>query len=113
MEEQNKISVATYVKRVNDRFGENGNIVHAIATNATNLTSLITNALFDVGVDLAESIQNSLVSKETLSRADNKHPKSTTPVAVDREMRSESGNTWLVDSDFGFGLDSINIYVKI
>ena len=61
-----------YVKRVNDSFGKDGNIVHSLATNSPELASRIVQALFDTGVDLAEFIQDLLMSKERLSKADEK-----------------------------------------
>ena len=70
MEQQsNRISVAEYIKRVNVSFGENRDIIHAMANNAPDLASKIVEALFDIGVDLSESIQISLMSKEKLSKA--------------------------------------------
>jgi hypothetical protein len=69
---QSEISIAHFVKEVNDRFGKNGNILQ--------------NALFEVGVDLAEIIQASLDLRENLRRADSESTRSTTPVAVDRDV---------------------------
>jgi hypothetical protein len=67
----NKISIAYYVKAVNDRFGKN----HDISA-----------ALSETGVDLAESIQSALMTKESLKTA-TESPRSTTPVGVDRNAR--------------------------
>lgn len=86
MEQQsNRISVAEYIKRVNVSFGENRDIIHAMANNAPDLASKIVEALFDIGVDLSESIQISLMSKEKLSKANNNDIKSTTPLMVNRD----------------------------
>jgi hypothetical protein len=82
----NRIPIATYVKRVNDSFGKDGNIVHSLATNSPELASRIVQALFETGIDLAEFIQDSLMSKERLSKADSNHARSTTPLSVDREV---------------------------
>ena len=66
---KNKISIAKYIKKVNDNFGQNGDIRKAIT---------------EYGIDLAEEIHDSLNSKEDLKLADKNDPKSTTPVAFDR-----------------------------
>jgi hypothetical protein len=83
---RDEISIAHYIKEVNDHFGKNPNILKAIAENASDLASKITTALFDVGVDLAEFIQLSLMSKEQLRTVDEEHPRSTTPLAVDIDI---------------------------
>jgi hypothetical protein len=44
----------------------------------------IKGALFETGIDLAEMIQSSLVTKENLKTADAQYSRSTTPVGVDR-----------------------------
>jgi hypothetical protein len=41
-------------------------------------------ALFETGIDLAEVIQSSLMTKENLKTADEQYSRSTTPVGVDR-----------------------------
>ena len=88
MEEQfNRISVAEYIKRVNVSFGENSDIIHAMANNAPELASKIVEALFEMGVDLSESIQISLMSKEKLSKANNNDIKSTDPLMVNRDKQ--------------------------
>jgi hypothetical protein len=81
-----RIPIAMYVKRVNESFGKDGNIVHSLATNSPELASRIVQALFETEVDLAEFIQDSLMSKERLSKADESHARSTTPLVVDREQ---------------------------
>ena len=80
----NNISIAHFVKEVNDRFARNRDIIEAIAENASDLAPKISNALFEVGVDLAEMIQSSFMSKENLKTADERFLRSTTPLAVDR-----------------------------
>jgi hypothetical protein len=72
---KNKISIARYLKKVNDNFGQSGDIRKAIT---------------EYGIDLAEEIHKSLKSKEDLKLADNNDPKSTTPVAFDRSKKKVS-----------------------
>ncbi|HYA83923.1 MAG TPA: hypothetical protein VEH06_10805 [Candidatus Bathyarchaeia archaeon] len=79
-----EISIAHYVKKVNDDYGTNKNILEAIARNGTELAQTINNTIFETGVDLAETIRLSLLSKEKLKRVDDKIPESTTPIIVDR-----------------------------
>jgi hypothetical protein len=50
------IPIAQFVKQVNDRFGNNGNILEAIAKNATDLATQIKDKLIDTGADLAERL---------------------------------------------------------
>jgi hypothetical protein len=69
---QDQISIAYFVKEVNDLFGKNGNILQK--------------ALFEVGIELAEIIQASLDSRNKLRRVNNESPRSTPPVAVDRDI---------------------------
>jgi hypothetical protein len=64
----NQISIAYYVKEVNDKYGKNQDI---------------SGALFETGLDLAESIQSALITKENLKTAYEESPRSTTPVGVD------------------------------
>ena len=71
---------------MNDSFGKDGNIVHSLAINSPELASRIVQALFETEVDLAEFIQDALMSKESLSKADVNHARSTTPLVVDREQ---------------------------
>lgn len=63
---KDEISISQYIKEVNDCFGKNSDILKAIAENASDLASKITTALFEIGVNLAESLQSSLMSKEHL-----------------------------------------------
>ena len=63
------ISIAKYIKKVNDNFGQHGDIRKAIT---------------EYGIDLAEEIHESLRSKEDLKLANNNDPKSITPLALDR-----------------------------
>jgi hypothetical protein len=65
----NQISVAYYVKAVNGRYGKNQDI---------------SRSLFETGLELAESMQSILMTKEDLKAADEAFPRSTTPVVVDR-----------------------------
>ena len=58
-----------------------------MANNAPDLASKIVEALFDIGVDLSESIQISLMSKEKLSKANSNDIKSTTPLMVNRDKQ--------------------------
>jgi hypothetical protein len=80
------ISIAHYVKEVNDRFGKNGGILEAIVNNANDLAPKVIDALFQVGVDLAEMIQLSLMSRENLRTVYEESSLSTPPVAVDRNI---------------------------
>jgi hypothetical protein len=75
-----------YVKKVNDTFGQDKDILRAIATNSPELTTRIVDALLEVGIDLSEFIQDSLMTKEILSKADDNHSRSTTPLVVDRKQ---------------------------
>lgn len=56
----------------NDRYGRNHDISHS---------------LFETGLELAESMQSILMTKEDLKTAVEASPRSTTPVAVDRNSR--------------------------
>lgn len=60
----NQISIAQYVKKVNDRYGKNNDILESIAKNANDLVPKIKAALFETGIDFAEVIQSSLMTKE-------------------------------------------------
>ncbi|MGB8935611.1 MAG: hypothetical protein WCC17_10960 [Candidatus Nitrosopolaris sp.] len=64
----NQISIAYYVKAANDRFGKYPDISAALS---------------ETGVDLAETIQSALMTKESLKTAD-ESPRSSTLVGVDR-----------------------------
>jgi hypothetical protein len=68
----NQISIAYYVKAVNDRYGKNLDISHS---------------LYETGLELAELIQSILMTKENLKTAYKESPLSTTPVAVNRNSR--------------------------
>ncbi|MGA9151899.1 MAG: hypothetical protein WBZ36_15075 [Candidatus Nitrosopolaris sp.] len=68
----NQISIAYYVKVVNDRYRKYQDISHS---------------LFETGLELAESMQSILMTKEDLKTADEAFSRSTTPVAVDRNLR--------------------------
>ena len=68
----NQISIAYYVKAVNDRYGKNQDISHS---------------LYETGLELAESMQSILMTKENLKTTVEASPRSTTPVAVDRNSR--------------------------
>jgi hypothetical protein len=83
----NQISIAYYVKVVNDRYGKNQDILESIAKNASDLAPKIKDALFETGIDLAESIQSTMMTKENLKTADEGSPRSTIPVGVDRNAR--------------------------
>ena len=54
----NQISIAYYAKVVNDRFGKNQDILESIVKNASDLALKIKDALFETGIDLAESVQS-------------------------------------------------------
>jgi len=60
------------VKAVNERYGKNQDI---------------SRSLYETGLELAESMQSILMTKEDLKTADEASPRSTTPVAVDRNSR--------------------------
>ena len=47
-----------------NRFGENQDIFESIAKNAIDLAPKIKNALLEFGIDLAESIQSTLMLKK-------------------------------------------------
>lgn len=64
----NQISIAYYVKAVNDKYGKNQNISHS---------------LYETGLELAELMQSILMTKENLKTAAEESPRSTTPVGVD------------------------------
>jgi hypothetical protein len=68
----NQISIAYYVKAVNDRYGKNLDI---------------SRSLYETGLELAESMQSILMTKENLETAYKESPLSTTPVAVNRNSR--------------------------
>jgi len=82
-----EISIAHYVKKVNDDYGTNKNILEGIARSGTELAETISNAMFETGIDLAKTIRLSLLSKEKLKLVDDKVPESTTPIIVDRNRR--------------------------
>jgi hypothetical protein len=65
----NQISIAYYVKAVNDKYGKNQNISHS---------------LYETGLELAELMQSILMTKENLKTAAEESPRSTTLVGVDR-----------------------------
>jgi hypothetical protein len=67
---KNEIPLAQFIKKVNESFGTTGQINQAI---------------FQASFDLAEKIQSSLRSIETLKLADKQNSNSTTPVGVDKE----------------------------
>jgi hypothetical protein len=85
-----EISIALYVKEVNDRFGKNGDILESIVKNANDLAPKIRDALIEVEVNLAEMIQSALMSRENLRKVDEESSRSTTPVAVDRNTHQIS-----------------------
>jgi hypothetical protein len=66
------ISIAYYVKVVNEKYGRNQNISYS---------------LYETGLELAESMQSILMTKENLKTAYKESPLSTTPVAVNRNSR--------------------------
>jgi hypothetical protein len=72
------------VKKVNDRFGNNGDILEAIAKKATDLATQIKDKLIDTGADLAETNESPLTFTEPLKPIDEQFPKSTTPLIVDK-----------------------------
>jgi hypothetical protein len=67
------IPMAHFIKEVNNIFRKSGNIMHAFT---------------EIGIDLAEIMQSSLISTENLKTVDEPFPRSTTPLIVEKNTRT-------------------------